>query len=234
MVIPLFFFKCQGCSVFSKGGTGHSKLQPSSDCSQETPVEGAVLTGFLSSTSLMLRFSSGMIPLGSLSWTNGGKKESALHRANTWTILLSEILSCTHCGVLEVIQAVVREDEPPPLPGFNSSPWGVHRQCQRDSLSKRKREREKERDKHRGTGSSSRQADRCMGRQTDDGSRELLKPRTSTKHPDAPSHHALATTTHAALRLPRSFFFLTLVCFISFLIWGLLVVVVVFFKFFYN
>lgn len=184
------------------GTTGHSKLQPSSDCSQETPVEGAVLTGFLSSTSLMLRFSSGMIPLGSLSWTNG-KKDSALHRANSRTMLPSEILSCTHCGVLKVIQAVVREDEPPPLPGFNSSPCGVHRQCQRGSA--RKRERERERDKHRGTGSSSRQADRCMGRQTDDGSRGLLKPRTSAKHPDAPSHHALTITTHAALRLPSSF-----------------------------
>ena len=37
--------------------------------SQNEPAEGAELTGFLSSTSLMLRFSSGMIPLGSLSWT---------------------------------------------------------------------------------------------------------------------------------------------------------------------
>lgn len=38
--------------------------------SSPSPAGGAVLTGFLSSTSLMLRFSSGMIPLGSLSWTN--------------------------------------------------------------------------------------------------------------------------------------------------------------------
>lgn len=38
--------------------------------STPSPAGGAVLTGFLSSTSLMLRFSSGMIPLGSLSWIN--------------------------------------------------------------------------------------------------------------------------------------------------------------------
>lgn len=35
-----------------------------------SPAGGAALTGFLSSTSLTLRFSNGMIPLGSLSWTN--------------------------------------------------------------------------------------------------------------------------------------------------------------------
>lgn len=141
----------------------------------------------------MLRFSSGMIPLGSLSWANiKYVNDRGLHTGNnrkraSGFFTVTEKLSCTHCGVLKVVQTVVCEDEPPPLPGFDSSPCGVNSQCQRGSA-----ERERERNEHRSAGSSSRQADRCMGRQTDDGSRGH-----PAIHPDPPLHHAHTITTTA-------------------------------------
>jgi len=97
--------------------------------------------------------------------------------------------SCTHCGVLKIVKTVVCEDEPPPLPGFYSSPCGANSQRQRGSA-REERERERERKEHRSTGSSSGQADRCMGRQTGDGSTGLLLPTTLIRH-------ALAITTAA-------------------------------------
>lgn len=118
--------------------------------STPSPAGGAVLTGFLSSTSLMLRFSSGMIPLGSLSWIN----------ARTTTECWRGSLGCrdnpngTHRGVLKVVEAVVGEDEPPPLPGFDPSACGAQSQRQSSSA------REAKRDEHRGTRASS-------GRQTE-------------------------------------------------------------------
>lgn len=44
----------------------------------------------------------------------------------------------THCGVLKVVQTVVREDEPPPLPGFYSSPCGAQSWRQRDSATEQR------------------------------------------------------------------------------------------------
>lgn len=36
-----------------------------------------------------------------------------------------ERVACTHRCVLKVVEAVVGEDEPPPLPGLDSSPCGA-------------------------------------------------------------------------------------------------------------
>lgn len=62
--------------------------------------------------------------------------------------------SSTHCGVLEVVETVVGEDEPPPLPGFDPSACGAESRRLSSSA------REAERDEHRRARSSS-------GRQTD-------------------------------------------------------------------
>lgn len=115
--------------------------------------------------------------------------QSAAHTGNDWNrtsaffSVTERTESCTHCGVLKVVQTVVCEDEPPPLPGFNSSPCGANSQHQRGSGER------SERNEHRSTGSSSRQADRCMGRQTNDGSTGLLLPRTSRYFTIAPCAH---------------------------------------------
>lgn len=127
-----------------------------------SPADGALLTGFLSSTSLTLRFSNGMIPLGSLSWTQNNRS------------VLQALLGCrdnpssTHRGVLKVVETVVGENEPPPLPGLD--PSACEAQSTRQSSSARKAER----NKHPRTSSSSgRQTDAWQTdrqTQTDDGS----------------------------------------------------------------
>lgn len=87
----------------------------------------------------MLRFSSGMIPLGSLSWTNENDVNDSRDRASGF-FTVTEEPSCTHCGVLKVVQTVVCEDKPPPLPGFNSSPCGANSQHQNGSAKEKARE----------------------------------------------------------------------------------------------
>lgn len=80
---------------------------------------GGGLTGFRgSSTSLMLRFSSGMMPRGSLSC--GTKALSQPRRRPKPGG--GEAAAGTYRRVFEVIEAVVREDEPAPLPGLHAPP----------------------------------------------------------------------------------------------------------------
>lgn len=77
-------------------------------------------TGFLdSSTSLILRFSRGIIPLGSLSWEDRDKVET--FTCSLLTDQREQQASNTHSGVFKVVEAVVREDEPASLPGLHSS-----------------------------------------------------------------------------------------------------------------
>ena len=54
--------------------------------------------------------------------------------------LAAEMETDTHCGVFKVVQAAVCQDEPPPLPGFNSSPCGAEQPAS-EKISERKREK---------------------------------------------------------------------------------------------
>lgn len=100
-------------------------------------------------------------------------------------------LSCTHCGVLKVVQTVVCEDEPPPLPGFNSSPCGA-KQPASDRLSKG----EKGRERRAPSGAADRQTDVWADRQMT-APEDSFYPEDPANHPDPPSHHALTITTVA-------------------------------------
>ncbi len=150
----------------------------------------------------MLRFSSGMIPLGSLSWENiKYVSDGALHTGNNGKssslFAVTEKLSCTHCGVLKVVQTVVCEDEPPPLPGFNSSPCGANIQRQRGSAREKARE------------TSTEAPGRAADRQTDVwADRQMTAPEDIPAiHPDPPLHHAHTITTTA---LPSALWLLSL------------------------
>lgn len=101
-----------------------------------SPAGGAVLTGFLSSTSLTLRFSNGMIPRGSLSWTS--TKTTAQCWRSRSVATATEQHGSTHRGVLKVVEAVVGEDEPPPLPGLDPSACGAQSRRQSSSPEKRR------------------------------------------------------------------------------------------------
>ncbi len=39
------------------------------------------------------------------------------------TSLIKQYYNMTYCGVFKIVEAVVRQDEPPSLPGFHSAPW---------------------------------------------------------------------------------------------------------------
>lgn len=116
-------------------------------------------------------------------------------RKQTQTV--AETLGCTHCGVLKVVQTIVCEDEPSPLPGLDSSSCGANSQRQRGSArGERAIEREGGREEHRSTESSNRQADGCMSRQTDDDPRTDPRfiPIVSLNHRCTTSNHALTIT----------------------------------------
>lgn len=82
------------------------------------------LTGFRgSSTSRMLRFSSGMMPLGSLSCERRAHSQPPVgHRPQAPVMRGPGDPPPTHRRVLEVVEAVVGQDEPPALPGLHSAP----------------------------------------------------------------------------------------------------------------
>ena len=83
--------------------------------------QGSQLTGFRgSSTSLMLRFSSGMIPRGSLSC--GTKRSASLPHTRRGSRDLEDPQPCAYRRIFKVIEAVVGEDEPAPLPGLHAPP----------------------------------------------------------------------------------------------------------------
>ena len=88
---------------------------------------GSQLTGFRgSSTSRMLRFSSGMIPRGSLSCGRRALSQPppapAEGPATRPRGRAAPHLPCTYRRVFKVIEAVVGEDEPAPLPGLHAPP----------------------------------------------------------------------------------------------------------------
>lgn len=72
-----------------------------------------------------------------------GQRQTCLwHRQQEQSVRLDwEKLRCTHCGVLKVVQTVVCEDEPPPLPGFYSSPCGAETARVREAQQEMKREK---------------------------------------------------------------------------------------------
>lgn len=82
------------------------------------------LTGFRgSSTSLMLRFSSGMIPLGSLSYERRAHSQPPVGQRSKAPLTRGPgDPPLTHRRVLEVVETVVGQDEPPALPGLHSAP----------------------------------------------------------------------------------------------------------------
>lgn len=116
---------------------------------------------------------------------------SAHRKQQIFTVTVK--LSHTHCGVLKVVQTVVCEDEPSPLPGFYSSPCGANSQHQRGSARKTQRERERRAPKHQ----VEQQTGRQMYEQTD---RWRLQ---RTPFPTT-SHYLPWSTTapHRAIRSP--------------------------------
>lgn len=60
-----------------------------------------------------------MIPIGSLSCGKG--TDLIVFSLLTTRGNVSESSFLTHSGVLKVVQAAVRQDEPAPLPGFHSA-----------------------------------------------------------------------------------------------------------------
>lgn len=96
---------------------------------------------------------------------------SAHRKQQIFTVTVK--LSHTHCGVLKVVQTVVCEDEPSPLPGFYSSPCGANSQHQRGSARKTQRERE----------TSTEAPGRAADRQTDVwADRQMTAPEDSFSH----------------------------------------------------
>lgn len=77
----------------------------------------------VSSISLTLKFSRGMIPFGSLSW--GGKQS----KMTTFLILGWFIFfrKSTYSCILEIVETAICQNEPPPFPGFNSTTYGLIR-----------------------------------------------------------------------------------------------------------
>lgn len=188
IICTVVIFKLQTIQLFFK--VGRLSLE-------RGPVEGAVLTGFLSSTSLILRFSSGMIPLGSLSCGKNGEHNQKEDTKQLLTGVTN--LSVTHCGVLKVVQTVVCEDEPSPLPGFHSSPCEANM-----SLSEKF-------GKMKGGEMRTEASDQAADRQTDvRADRQMTAPEDfcyqeqNHFHPDPPLHHAHTITT-AAKTLIRYF-----------------------------
>lgn len=55
-----------------------------------------------------------MIPIGSLSCRSGSGSAAAAPQP-------SDLFWFTHGGVFKVVETAVRQNEPPPLPGFNST-----------------------------------------------------------------------------------------------------------------
>ena len=99
-------------------------------------TNGGKRTGFLgSSTSRMLRFSRGMMPRGSLSYRTETRLVQ-LHDVHAFSSSVqlyipqpsafvghtAPLHRDTHRGVLKVVEAVVREDEPSPFPGLHPAP----------------------------------------------------------------------------------------------------------------
>lgn len=98
-------------------------------------------TGLLEScSSLTHRSSRGIIPMGSLSWRrrtsetdlgfeSPGKCLTFLYLAGRQTD--------THRGVFKVVQTAVCQDEPPPLPGFNSPAFNKQKQTLEETRAQR-------------------------------------------------------------------------------------------------
>lgn len=108
-----------------------------------------------------------MIPLGSLSCTNIIKQKKKCvtlnQQQNREQFFFLTDLSFTHGRVLKVVQTVVSENEPPPLPGLDSSPCDA----KKTKTTKNKNERHSEKEMREIKRRDEQQTGRQMYGQTD-------------------------------------------------------------------